>query len=348
MEQRTDEELIALCKEKDEAAFNELYKRYYPVAYKLAYHISKSDADARDATQEAMIAMYKYIDTLKQPQYFSLWLKRIVVGKCNRIFRKNKHMTYMDHESLTMQHQKDDVREHNPMKKVHFDNDQEILEFFISMLPEAQEEVMRLFYFEQLTIKEISSKLNVADGTIKSRIFAAKKKLKELIESYEEKEQTSIDFQSDVLAASLASGIAFASLKQKHYWTSFFTSSIMQYALIAILVCSSAGAMFNIMQNNQQNNNDIIQLNDTNSIQKESKDKQFEAVELSKLKIETAQDAYFKLQLMIDHEDAWMYLSDQEINEIKQLYTALKQYGGTYYTLLEQNGWNEKFQQYVD
>lgn len=350
MEKKTDEELIALCKEKDEAAFNELYKRYYPVAYKLAYHISKSDADARDAAQEVMITVYQYIDTLKQPQYFSLWLKRIVVGKCNRIFRKNKNMKYMDNEALIMQHQKDEVRDHNPMKQIHFDNDQELLGFFISMLPEAQEEVMKLFYFEQLSIKEISKKLNIPEGTIKSRIFAAKKKLKELINGYEEKEQTSIDFQSDALLASLGSGVVYSTMKQMHPWSSFFTSSILKYAVVLTLALSSAGIVASVVYQKQEspNTQDIIRLNETESIHNQAEEKQFQTVELSTMKIENAQDAYFKLQLMMDHEDTWNYLNDQERIEIKELYQAIKQYGGTYYTLLEQNGWNEKFRQYVD
>lgn len=341
MNNYSDEELINLCKEKSEDAYNELYKRYYPTAYKLAYHICKSNADARDAAQETMISVYQNISSLKQPQYFSLWLKRIVVGKCNRIFRKEKHIHYVEDHTVFMKNKKDEIRSHNPSKQVHFYQDKEIMDFFIQLLPPAQEQIMRMFYFEQLSIKEIAHTLQISEGTVKSRIFMARKKLKQSILEYEEREEISLDFQSEALFAMLGSSILGMRMPGKDLISSTFTSSAMRVFLVVVLGVGCIGAGNEIYQQykRQEPTKEYLVLDQNTTTS--SEEKQFQKVVLNDMEIDNAQDAYFKLLLKADTLEDISAVSEIEKNEIKALYASIKAYGGYYLNLLNEKGWNE-------
>lgn len=325
MKTYSDNELIKQCKEKNEEAFNELFKRYYPVAYKLAFHICKSEADAKDAAQDAMISVYRNISSLKQSEYFSLWLKRIVVGKCNRIFRKNNHVTYIDDESLLMKHYVDKVKEHNPFQQIHFHSDQEVLAFFIAMLPDAQKEVLQLFYLKQQSIKEIANMLSCSEGTVKSRMYMGKKKLREQIKAYESREEIHLDFQSDALYAMLYSSSLFG-LIHKQNLSPLFTSSKLCACLFMIASIAGLGAAYEMQQSHKRD--DII----NNTIQKETKVAyEFPEIQLHDRRIDNAQDAYFRILMIADKEETIPYLKAEHKEDIADLLKALKSYGGVYY-----------------
>lgn len=320
MEHLTDLKLIQLCKENNRDAYDELFHRYYPIAYKLALHITKSDADAHDVAQESMVSVYDHIHDLKQPQYFSLWLKRIVVGKCNRIFRKNKHVDYMSDDALLMRHVRDDVLDHNPVKYTRSDHDKEMLVYFIELLPETQEEVTRMFYLRQMSIKEISRRLNISTGTVKSRLHAAKKKLREYVLEYEEQEGVRLNFQDTSMSALFGTKL-FHSIKGH----SLFSSTFVKYSMITILISGSIGIV-SALDIWTDVHSDMI-----DPVAESEAADQFPVLKLSDMDIVNAQDAYFKLLMIADKQDAMTHLSDLELADMYKLYDGLKAHGGIYY-----------------
>lgn len=333
MKNKTSQELIELCQKQDQEAFAELYKRYYPQAYKLAYHIARSDADARDAAQDAMITVYNHIEELKQPQYFSLWLKRIVVGSCNRIFRKDHHVDYVNEDTTVMRRTTTSLREHDPLKTIHFHSDRELLQFFIGMLSEDQNRVTTMFYFDQLSIREISARLHIPQGTVKSRLFSAKKKLKEMIDTYEKEEQIALDFQSETLGALLATATL---AKGFHGSFSRFTS-FDPLKIFAVSTMSAVGLGVGILGcqawNERRISHDHSPYAEEESI---AETKPFPSVELSHSRVESAQDAYFSILLLLDQKEQFALLNEQEQEDVAKLYASLREYGGIYYELIQQ------------
>ncbi|MCI9293113.1 MAG: sigma-70 family RNA polymerase sigma factor [Erysipelotrichaceae bacterium] len=320
MEHLSDLRLIHLCKENHQEAYDELFRRYYPIAYKLAYHITKSDADAHDVAQESMLSVYKHIQDLKQPQYFPLWLKRIVVGKCNRIFRKNKHVDYMSDDALLMQHVKDNVLDHNPVRYTRSDYDKEMLVYFIELLPDTQEEVTRLFYLRQLSIKEISRSLHISQGTVKSRLHAAKKKLREYVSQYEEREGVRLNFRDTSMSALFGTGI-FHSIKEY----GFFSSTSFKYGMITLLIGGSVGIIGTVSRlwDGDDDAQEYPAEIETSS--------RFPLLQLSDMEISNAQDAFFKLLMIADNQNAMEHLTDEQRADMHILYEGLKEHGGIYY-----------------
>ncbi|MEZ4802731.1 MAG: RNA polymerase sigma factor [Gelidibacter sp.] len=88
------EQLLQLCKSKDQRAQMEVYNRYYKAMYNTAYRIVKDSYKAEDIMQESFLSAFTKLDTLKEASMFGAWLKRIVVN--NSIHYYNQNAKYQD------------------------------------------------------------------------------------------------------------------------------------------------------------------------------------------------------------------------------------------------------------
>jgi len=167
-----DEKLIKQYCLGDQLAFQELVRRWHKSFCEKAYWLTK-DADAsKDIAQESWNTIIMKMDTLKEPSKFSSWALRIVFSKSmdwmrsNQTNRKKLENYQNNYESVE---EEQDANE--ALKKA--------LLLAIKKLPYDQQTVIRLFYVEDYTMKDISDLLEISVGTVKSRLFHAREKLKE-------------------------------------------------------------------------------------------------------------------------------------------------------------------------
>jgi len=88
------EQLIELCKQNDQFAQLEVYKRYYKAMYNAAYRILKNRDEAEDIMQDSFLTAFTKLESLKDVSTFGSWLKRIVIN--NSIYSFNKTNKYHD------------------------------------------------------------------------------------------------------------------------------------------------------------------------------------------------------------------------------------------------------------
>jgi len=88
------EQLIELCKQDDQLAQMEVYKRYYKAMYNAAYRILKNSDEAEDIMQDSFLTAFTKLDSLKDISTFGSWLKRIVIN--NSIYSYKKTNKYHD------------------------------------------------------------------------------------------------------------------------------------------------------------------------------------------------------------------------------------------------------------
>lgn len=88
------DELIELCKARNQFAQLEIYNRYYKAMYNVAYRIVKDSFEAEDIMQDAFLTAFTKLDNLKDSVTFGSWLKRIVIN--NSIYRFNKNNKYQN------------------------------------------------------------------------------------------------------------------------------------------------------------------------------------------------------------------------------------------------------------
>ena len=150
----------------DQKTFSSLINEYSVNMYRLSYGILHSGADAEDAVSEAVLKAYENLNTLRKPESFKAWIMQITVNEARKIYRRSqKHIC---------------IEQVQEMAPAFYDDYHELWDV-VMKLEENYREVNILYFYEQLSLKEISKVLHIAEGTVKSRLFRGKKLLKEML-----------------------------------------------------------------------------------------------------------------------------------------------------------------------
>ncbi len=150
----------------DNETFGKLVREYMPNMYRLALGMLCSKADAEDAVCEAVLKAYENLDRLKKQERFKSWIMQITANEARKIYRKSKREVGMEHVDDVMPAFLDDYHE---------------LWDAVMTLEEIYREVIILYFYDSLSVKEISKTLHIAEGTVKSRLSRGKKALKAVL-----------------------------------------------------------------------------------------------------------------------------------------------------------------------
>ena len=147
-------------------AFCDYIEQYQRRMFRVARGILYHDEDAEDAVGESILKAYEKRNQLKNPDKFRPWIMKIVVHESYRIARKRGRTDYLEDSPGT----------EIPTEDSHYE-----LWDLVNTLDEEFRVVTILFYYEDLSIKEIGMILDIPVGTVKSRLTRARAKLKRLI-----------------------------------------------------------------------------------------------------------------------------------------------------------------------
>lgn len=173
------EAIIEKIKIGDLQALKYVYELYYGSAYKAAFFITKDAGLAEDAVHETFIRLKDKIEQLEDHSKLGLWICRIAINKARDILRqRSKSTLYEDVRSIY----KDDQ---NLCPETIYIINEEItaIQNYINLLHPYYKDVIYKKYYEQLTISEISKILGVPEGTIKYRLYQARKEIKRLMKN---------------------------------------------------------------------------------------------------------------------------------------------------------------------
>ena len=145
--------------------FGQLVMKYKESLFFTAKSILRNDTDAEDAVCSAIMKAFENFSQLREQQYFKSWITRIVINEAYAICRKNKNLQSM--EEMTAEPSYSDY--HDEMWEI------------VNTLDEEFRTVIIMFYYNDIPINEIAEYLDIAPGTVKSRLNRGRKKLKELI-----------------------------------------------------------------------------------------------------------------------------------------------------------------------
>ena len=84
------DDLLALCKQKNQKAEFEIYHRYSKAMYNVAYRIVKDEHFAEDVMQEGFLKAFLKINDYRQEVAFGAWLKRIIINNSIDFYKKNR------------------------------------------------------------------------------------------------------------------------------------------------------------------------------------------------------------------------------------------------------------------
>ena len=172
-------------------ALETLIELYRDDIYQNALFLVKKEDDAEDITQNVSIMLYKNLQQLQNTNAFESWLRIITINECKMFFRKNSHATVqlegIDEDEELLKTYNAEKTDENPQERTdRIENDRIIFEL-VKGLPEKYSRVLILYFYAELQYNEIAAALNISEGTVKSRLFTAKKKLRNDILAYEKK-----------------------------------------------------------------------------------------------------------------------------------------------------------------
>jgi RNA polymerase sigma-70 factor (ECF subfamily) len=139
----------------------------YDKYYRLAYSYVKNEQDALDIVQESACRVIKDLDKLKERDYLSTWIYRIVINTAIDTLRKRKRET-VSFEDIEIVHE-DQYKEEDPLE-------------ILNVLEDKDRALVILKYLEDWKLEEISEALDMNISTVKSRLYRALKKLKGILE----------------------------------------------------------------------------------------------------------------------------------------------------------------------
>lgn len=182
----TDGELVRRALQGERRAFDELIVRHQPIALSLAIRIVGDRERGLELTQEAILHAYLSLDRLRKPNSFRAWLSAIVVNLCKSHLRRPRVETLSlellsggrSFDSLPFSDGAPQPHEAAEARETH-----RLILAAVAQLSPANQEAVLLYYFEQLSVREIASLLQISVPAVKGRLHKSRRKLRDQLRS---------------------------------------------------------------------------------------------------------------------------------------------------------------------
>jgi RNA polymerase sigma-70 factor (ECF subfamily) len=182
----TDDELVGLARGGDRSAREELFRRHWLDAYRVAYRFLNSEQDAQDATQECMIKALAHLGDFDGRSSFKTWLFKIVKNTAFDAGRRRKRRKTLGLGSLDGENSRSEpAMENDPAQNLKRQDLRNALDLGLAKLKPKLRETFVLFAEGGLRYEEIAEIQDVPIGTVMSRIFNARLKLQSYLDGIE-------------------------------------------------------------------------------------------------------------------------------------------------------------------
>ena len=175
--------LVALAKNNDVKALEELIKRVQKNIFTMFSYLTDKRQDIADLTQEALLKMASGISNLKDNDNFKAWLNQIVTNIFYDYIRKHKKKKNIELDNDKLLEIKDKIG-CEPGERCLFSEMAKLIRAAIISLPDNLRLVIVLREYEGLSYEDISKITNTTLGTVKSRISRARLKLQEELKEF--------------------------------------------------------------------------------------------------------------------------------------------------------------------
>jgi RNA polymerase sigma-70 factor (ECF subfamily) len=174
--------LVVRAQGGDRAAFELLIERRIDRAFRTALAILGNEADARDATQEALLSAWRERQRLRDVARFDAWLGRILLNSCREVLRGRRRRAVREIAASDLVDPVDAMAASDPApddRAASLDT----LERAFDRLPAGERAILVLHHLERRPLAEMADVLDVPVGTVKSRLHAARHALERALEA---------------------------------------------------------------------------------------------------------------------------------------------------------------------
>lgn len=180
-----NKELLSECKAGNPVAFKEIFHMYRNYAYNLVYKITGPDGEHEDLVQDAFFQMYLSIKSFQGNSSFKTWFHRVIINTCTARWRfqeagkriSSKKSTSLDNLDYELPSRDQGIAKEYELKN--------LVELALANLDEKLRVPLVLNIYSDMDLSEIATALDIPEGTVKSRLFTARQKIKEFLDTLE-------------------------------------------------------------------------------------------------------------------------------------------------------------------
>ncbi len=173
-QQNIHKHLIERCQQGDSNAQEQIYKLYAGAMYNICRRFLGNEDDAKDILQESFMDVFKKLPDLREINFFSAWIKRIVTNNCINVLRKKRIETSELEENWDVGIEEEDDFDYEAFRIGR-------VKECIEMLPEGCKTVLSLYVFEGYDHKEIGEILAISESASKAQYCKAKSRIRKLL-----------------------------------------------------------------------------------------------------------------------------------------------------------------------
>jgi RNA polymerase sigma factor (sigma-70 family) len=175
----TDQELVERARRGSAGAYDEIVQRYTEMAFRTAYLVTGSAADAEEAVQDGFVKAHRALGRFRAGASFRPWLLRIVGNEARNRRRAAGRRAVVELRAARLEVPGAGP---DPSQAAEAAADRRALLTALEALPDEQRLVVTCRYLLQLSVEETAAALAVPEGTVKSRLARALDRLRELLE----------------------------------------------------------------------------------------------------------------------------------------------------------------------
>ena len=176
MATETDDDLLRRIRSGDQLALKTLYGRHHVKIFRFAMRLLRSETSAEDVVSEVFVDVWRNATNFEGRSEASTWLLAIARNKAFSMLRKTKKEDELDEAAVAEIEDESDTPEVTLQKK----NKGDLLRALLAQLSPPHREVMDLVYYHDKTVEEVALIVGAPEGTVKTRMFHARKRLSEL------------------------------------------------------------------------------------------------------------------------------------------------------------------------
>jgi RNA polymerase sigma-70 factor (ECF subfamily) len=183
--QKSDDVLLEETKKGNKKSFELLIIKYEKQIFNLIFNFTKERDIVPELAQETFLKAFRSINSFKGNSTFYTWLRRIAINNSINYLHTRNHFS-LDSESDDNNIFKNisDNKFGTPEKNILFEETTFVVREALDSLPERLRAILLLREFEDMSYEEIAELLQCPVGTVRSRLFHARRLLKEKLESF--------------------------------------------------------------------------------------------------------------------------------------------------------------------
>ena len=221
---------VAKAQNGDKKAMEHIVDETSGYIYYYCLTLLCSEDEANDAVQEIYLTLLKKLDTLENPKAFLGWLKAVTANHCKNRLASNKNYPSLDDEVVFESEEETDIQL-IPQKQIEAKELRNAVVKAVKNLPVFQRECVMMYYYNEMSVLQIAEILEVKEGTVKSRLYNARKSIKSELEK--------LGFSENTLGG--FSPLAFVAY-------SLMSDSEKYYCPISLSALSKSGAVAGVVK----------------------------------------------------------------------------------------------------